>query len=236
MDKGHVRDTRQETNQMMEGSEKQTSQKSMDNSETTLKKISVKVGTEITNACGVESGGNVEKGLDKETPTPSEKESERRREVFSKTISEEIKNVESETLKVIKEEKIEEPLVKKPLTKPIGETLESCQNTDKANRTEVEEERSKSSNDLLKQLKNDTYHENKRKSPSSMSDKSQEDTCPNEDEEKEIDHKRQWLPSKQDSSCEEPQNLRSIEQKEVTPAEEGEGGKPSHKTVKDKGV
>lgn len=228
MDKGHVRDTRQETSHVVEGSEKQTSRKSIDTIETTLKKISVEVGTETTNMCSVGK-----------TPTPSEKESERKTEVSSKTSTDAIRNVGSETLQIkeeqiekkIKEEMIEEPLVRKP----IGETLESCWNTDTANGTEVEEEKGKSSNDI-KQLKNDTCHENKRKRPSNMYDKSQEETCPNMDEEQEMDHKRQCLTSKQDSSCKEPQNLPSVEKKEVTPAEEGEGSKPMHETLKEKGV
>ncbi|XP_044027943.1 uncharacterized protein LOC122864514 isoform X8 [Siniperca chuatsi] len=192
VDKDHMRDNSQKNGRMMEGSVKNPSQKSTENT--------VKVGAEMTNT---KCGENAEKGADEETPTPSEKESEKRREVFSKTSSEEIKNAGSDTCQAIKEEKIEEP-------------------------TEIGEERRK---DVPTRLKNNMYKENKRKRPSSMSEKSQEDTCPNEDVEKDMGQKRQRLTSKHDaSSCEEPQNLPSSGQKEATTSDKDE----SHKTAKDK--
>ncbi|XP_051246992.1 uncharacterized protein LOC127358160 isoform X3 [Dicentrarchus labrax] len=163
-------------------------------------------------------------GADKETPTPSPKESERGREVFPKTSSEEIKNADSETCQRIKEEKIEELIVRTP----SGESLKSCKHTDKADGTEIGEERSKSSKGVL------TNKENERKRPSSTCEKS-EDTFPNEEAEKEMCHKRQRLTFKQ-ASCEEPQNLPSSGQTEATTADEGESGKLSHKTAKDNGL
>lgn len=204
-----VRDNSQGSSRMTKGSEESTN-----NSDTTLKKISGEVCAEITNTHRVESGGN------------ADDETEMRREVFSNTLSEEIKNASGETCHVIKEEKIEEPIARKP----SGETLESCLNTVKNDRTETGEDGSKSSKDVPTQWKDFTYKQNERKRPGSMSENSQ-DTCPNEKVEAEIHHKRQRLTVKQ-----EPQNLPSNGQKEVTTADEGESGKPSHETAKDKGM
>ncbi|XP_039676067.1 uncharacterized protein LOC120571276 isoform X2 [Perca fluviatilis] len=191
----------QNNSSMMEGGEK-TCQRSTDNSEVTLKKISVEVGAEVTNTHGVE------------TSTPSEKESEQRREVFSKTSSEEIKNAGSETCQAIKvkiedlKEKIEDPRMREP----SGQTLESCKDTDKNSRTDGK--------DALTQL--------------TQKRKISQDTCPVENAKQEISHKRQRLTSKEDAFCKEPQNLPSYEHEEVTTADKGESGKPSHETAKDK--
>ncbi|XP_076610681.1 uncharacterized protein LOC143335276 [Chaetodon auriga] len=131
VDKGLVRDSSQGNSQMMEGSEKKSDQKCTENNETTLKMISAEVSAEVTNTPREESKDNVEKMDCKESPAPSEKESER--------ISEEIKNAGSETCQV-KMEKMEEPAVRNP----SGETRESCQ-------SETREERSETSKDILTQ-------------------------------------------------------------------------------------
>ncbi|KAI3358556.1 hypothetical protein L3Q82_014974 [Scortum barcoo] len=194
--KDHVRDTSQKNTRMMESGEK-TSQTSTDKSETTLKKIMEETGAIITATHCVKSE-NAEKGADKETPTPNEKESERSREMFSETSSEVMKNAGSVTSQMIKEEKTEEPIAREP-------TQDSCQNTDKDDRTDTGKERSSNSQDVLKQFKNDTDNKNERKrSHKSMS--AQEDMCPNEDAETGMVHKRQCLTFKQEASWEEPQN------------------------------
>ncbi len=209
-----MRDNSQKNSSKMEGFKEKTSQTSTDNSETTLEKIKEEVGAEIATTHCVERE-NAEKGADKEAPTPSEKESERSREVLSES-NEEIKNAGSQTCQAIKEEKIEEPTARKP----SEETLKSCQNTDK----DDGKERSKSSKEVPTQFKNSTCKENERKRPSSsMSEKSQEDTAPDEDVEKEMCHKRPRVTFKQEAPCEEPQH-------------EEESGKPSHETAKGKGM
>ncbi|XP_027143000.1 uncharacterized protein LOC104922109 isoform X2 [Larimichthys crocea] len=124
----------QENIRITEESEKKASQKSTYNNE----KIAVEGGAEITKTHHVESGDIAGKGANKETPTPNENDSER--EVVSKTSSE-VKNAGSET---VKEEKIEEPT----MGKPAEETIENCQNTDKADETEMEEVRNKSSKEV----------------------------------------------------------------------------------------
>nr|XP_046273008.1 uncharacterized protein LOC124074298 isoform X2 [Scatophagus argus] len=174
VDKGHVKDNSQANNRILEGSEKQTS-------EMTLKKISAEVGAEIMNTLDVQSGVNSEKRSDEETLTQSEDES---------------KNGGSETCQAMKEEKTDNPTVS-------GETLESCQNTDKAHETEE----SFKSKDASKQLKDymDKSHE-----------KSQDDTCSNEEEEKKTGYKWQELTLPQNPKT---QNLPSNDQKEVTTAE-----------------
>ncbi|KAM8767558.1 uncharacterized protein AB9X84_006383 isoform 3-T3 [Acanthopagrus schlegelii] len=226
--KGHVRGNSNENRQMMQGSVKHTSQNPTNNSE-------------ISSTHGVGSGKNAGKGDHKMPSSPNGKESERGTEVFSKTGSEEMKNAGRETNMVvkeektepvvikeekmedplvIKEEKIEEPIVRKSSIEPE----ESCQNTDKASGTDSGEEKSKSSKDVLIQVKN----EGERKRPSSMFEKSQDDTCSDKDVEKEIGHKRQRLSSKQDASCKEPQNLPS-----VTMADKRKSGKTSPDNAKD---
>lgn len=215
----------------MQGSVKQTSQNPTNNSE-------------ISSTHGVGNEKNAAKGDHKTPSSPNGKESERRTEVFSKSGSEETKNAGQETNMVvkeektepvvIKEEKIEDPLVIKELNieepivrKPIRETGENCQNTDKASGTDSGEEKSRSSKDVLIQVKN----ESERKRPSSMLEKSQDDTCADDDEEKEIGHKRQRLNSKQDASCKEPQNLPS-----VSMADKRKSGKTSPDNAKDDGM
>ncbi|XP_074468997.1 uncharacterized protein LOC141754075 isoform X2 [Sebastes fasciatus] len=196
---------------MVEGCEETTSQKSTDNSETTLNKISV-VGAGVTSSRCVESGENAEKGDDKETLTPSEKESEKRGGVFSETGSEEKRNAGSESCQAIKEEKIEEP------TAGSGEAPESSQNTDRNYPTETGKERSESCKDVLTQV----------------SQKRKVSPCTVEDVEQEMSHKRQRLTSKEDASCEAPQNLtcsKRAGQKEATTADKGENCKQSHETA-----
>ncbi|XP_031179178.2 uncharacterized protein LOC116067032 isoform X4 [Sander lucioperca] len=188
----------QNNSRMMEGDEK-TCQKSTDSSEMTLKKISVEVGANTHSV---------------ETPTPSEKESEQRREVFSKTSSEEIKNAGSETCQAIKVkiEDLKDKMEDHRVRKPSGQTLESCKDTDKNLRTD--------SKDVLTQL--------------TQKRKISQDTCPVENAKQEMSHKRQRLTSKEDAFCKEPQNLPSNEHEEVTTADKSESGKPSHETAKDK--
>ncbi|XP_051246988.1 uncharacterized protein LOC127358158 isoform X2 [Dicentrarchus labrax] len=212
VDKAHV----SENSRVMEGSEKKTIQKSTEYSETSLTNTSVEDGVEIANTQCVENAENAGKEGDKKIPTPSPKESERRKEVFPKTSSEEIKNAVSETCRRIKQEKIvKEEDIEKPIVRtPSGETLESCKIADKTDGTEIGEERSKSSKDALTQLKNTACKENENKRSSSTCEKSQDDTCPNEEAEKEMCYKRQRLTFKQEASCEEPQNLPSSRQTE----------------------
>ena len=90
---------------------------------------SVEVGAEITNTQFAKSGQSVEKG-NKEIPTPSEKESEKRKE-FSRDGLEEIKTDGSETCQ-----------------KPSRETPETCNKKDE---TERVKERNKSGKEILKQ-------------------------------------------------------------------------------------
>ncbi|XP_049890073.1 uncharacterized protein LOC126383582 isoform X2 [Epinephelus moara] len=111
-DKDHVRDNSEKHSRTMEGCEKTLSQNS-DSDETTLKKMSVEVGADVSSAHCVQSGENTEKGDNKETPTPSDEES-KRGDVTSKTSSEEIQNAGRETCQGIKEEKIKEPTSRKP--------------------------------------------------------------------------------------------------------------------------
>ncbi|XP_037651822.1 uncharacterized protein LOC119503881 isoform X7 [Sebastes umbrosus] len=211
VNKDHVRDNNQKNSRMVEGCEETTSQKSTDNSETTLNKMSV-VGAGVTGSRCVESGENAEKGDDKETLTPSEKESEKRGGVFSETGSEEKRNAGNESCQAIKEEKIEEP------TAGSGEAPESSQNTDKFYPTETGKERSESSKDV----------------PTQLTQKRKVSPCTVEDVEQEMSHKRQRLTSKEDASCEAPQNLTSSKragQKEATTADKGENCKQSHETA-----
>ncbi|XP_045914088.1 uncharacterized protein LOC123976198 isoform X3 [Micropterus dolomieu] len=200
MDKDHVRDNSQKNGRMMEGPEKNYSQKSIDNNETTMKKISVEAAAEIPSIHCVESAAG------KKTHTQSEKESEQRREVFSKASSEETMNADSmcPAIKVekIEEEKVEKTIKQEKVEEPTA-TLESCQNTDKNDGTEFGEKWRKSSKEVSTPL-NNIYKENERKRPSNMFEKSQ-DTW---------DYKRQRLTSEHDAS-------------------EGSGGKPSQ-TAKDK--
>ncbi|XP_033980426.1 uncharacterized protein LOC117477789 isoform X6 [Trematomus bernacchii] len=123
-----VTDSSQKNGRMM-GCCENTSQKSTDQSETTLKTIPVEVGAEITNTQFAKSGQSVEKG-NKEIPTPSEKESEKRKE-FSRDGLEEIKTDGSETCQ-----------------KPSRETPETCNKKDE---TERVKERNKSGKEILKQ-------------------------------------------------------------------------------------
>lgn len=162
VEKAHVRDNGQNNSRMMEERLETTSQKST-NSETTPKEAE-EVGAEVTDARCLQSGENAERGDDKETPTSSEKESEKRREAFSKTSSEEKKL--SETRQATKE-KIEQPTA----SKPSGDATENCQNTDE---NKIGKETSKSSKGVLTL---------KRKI-------SQEDTCPVEDVGQEIKKQR----------------------------------------------
>ncbi|XP_031709676.1 uncharacterized protein LOC116387061 isoform X2 [Anarrhichthys ocellatus] len=163
VEKAHVRDDGQKNSRMMEERLETTSQKSTDNSETTLKET-VEVGAEVPDARCLKSGENAERGNDKETPTSSEKESEKRREAFSKMSSEEKK--QSETRQAIKE-KIEKPTA----SKPSGDATENCQNTDE---NKIGKERSKSRKGVLT-LKREI---------------SQMDTCPVEDVGQEIKKQR----------------------------------------------
>lgn len=187
---------------MMEGCAKKTSQTSTDASEMTLKKISV-----------------------------ADRETAKRKAVFSKTSKEEMKNAGSEAWRGIKE-KLEESTARKP----SGDTTESCKNTDKKVGKETGEGRRNSSRDVPAQQTGYMHKENKRKRPSSMSENSQEDRCPNENVVTEMRHKRQQLTSAQDTSCDEPRNLPSSGKKEVTAADEGESDKPSRKRAMDKGM
>ncbi|KAJ4928268.1 hypothetical protein JOQ06_016060, partial [Pogonophryne albipinna] len=127
-----VTDSSQKNGRMMGCCENTTSQKSTDQSETTLKTIPVEVGAEITNTQFAKSGQSVEKG-NKDIPTPSEKESEKRKE-FSRDGLEEIKTDGSETCQ-----------------KPSKETPVTCKKTDKKDETERVKERNKSGKEILKQ-------------------------------------------------------------------------------------
>ncbi|KAI9539868.1 hypothetical protein NQZ68_001800 [Dissostichus eleginoides] len=127
-----VTDSSQKNGGMMGCCENTTSQKSTDQSETTLKTIPVEVGTEITNTQFAKSGQSVEKG-NKEIPTPSEKESEKRKE-FSRDGLEEIKTDGSETCQ-----------------KPSRETPEICKKTGKKDEMERVKERNTSGKEILKQ-------------------------------------------------------------------------------------
>ncbi|XP_070841167.1 uncharacterized protein [Chaetodon trifascialis] len=123
------RDSSQGHSQLMEGSEKKSGQKCTGNSETTLKMISAEVGAEMTNTPCEESKDIVEKTDNKESPTTSQKDSER--------ISEEIKNAGRETRCQVKIDKMDKPAVRNP----SGETRESCQ-------SKTGKERSKASKDI----------------------------------------------------------------------------------------
>lgn len=127
-----VTDSSQKNGRMMGCCENTTSQKSTDQSETTLKTIPVEVGAEIANTQFAKSGQSVEKG-NKDIPTPSEKESEKRKE-FSRDGLEEIKTDGSETCQ-----------------KPSRETPVTCKKTDKKDETERVKERNKSDKEILKQ-------------------------------------------------------------------------------------
>ncbi|KAF3833844.1 hypothetical protein F7725_025048 [Dissostichus mawsoni] len=122
-----VTDSSQKNGGMMGCCENTTNQ-----SETTLKTIPVEVGAEIPNTQFAKSGQSVEKG-NKEIPTPSEKESEKRKE-FSRDGLEEIKTDGSETCQ-----------------KPSRETPESFKKTGKKDETERVKERNKSGKEILKQ-------------------------------------------------------------------------------------
>lgn len=225
MDKDHVRDNSHKngTNQaanssitFMKGSENKTSQKSTDNSDTILKMNAVEVNPEISR--GAEGANN-------ETLAPSEKKSEKRKELFSETTSEEIKSTGSDTYQLLKEENIEEPTT----SKPSGDIPGNCQSTEKGDKAETEKEKIKSSKDYV-------CIENGKKGPNSMSEKSQEDTRPDENVGEEMGHKRQQLTSKDDTSCEEPQNMPSSGLKQVTTTDKGKSGKPCLEVVNDKGM
>ncbi|KAK5911292.1 hypothetical protein CgunFtcFv8_005482 [Champsocephalus gunnari] len=127
-----VTDSSQKNGRMMGCCENTTSQKPTDQSETTLKTIPVEVGAEITNTQFAKSGQSVEKG-NKDIPTPSEKESEKRKE-FSRDGLEAIKTEGSETCQ-----------------KPSRETPVTCKKTDKKDETERVKERDKSDKEILKQ-------------------------------------------------------------------------------------
>ncbi|KAM7373139.1 hypothetical protein PAMP_008018 [Pampus punctatissimus] len=217
VDKSQVRENSLKNSSIMEASEKQTSEKSPDNSETTLKKISEEVGAEITNISSKESGENTVPGAIKET-LPLRKKSEGK-EVFSKAISEEIKNEVNEKCQTIKEE-MEEPT--KLMGKPSEEASDTCQDDG----TETGKKGSKTSKDVQTQLKNYMYQENGRKRLSSMSEESQ-DSRHNEHVEREMSHKRQRHVSIEDASCEEPEKISGGGQREVTTADEDEQYKSS---------
>ncbi|XP_068432131.1 uncharacterized protein [Clinocottus analis] len=133
-DKGDVRDNVQENSGMMECLET-TSQKSTDNSETTLKKTG-EVGAEVTDTQALKSE---EKGDDKNTLTVFHMTSEKGRGAFSETSSEDVH--QSETCQTIKE-KMETPT--------SGGPTENVQNADKNG---MRNERNKSSKDVLTQKK-----------------------------------------------------------------------------------
>lgn len=254
MGKDSVRDESQNS-WMMDGSENKNNQNSTDN-ENTPKQISVELGSETLNKCCVGSEENADKGAHKEVPTPSEPESEKTSGVFSKTSPGVGKNAAGETCQRIKEEKKdeiieeinkermeelveikneikeEENVVELTITKPILEK-ESCQNTDNGDGAETGKQNGK---DVLTQLKSCTYKEKKRKG-NSMSENLQEDTCSNGDVGRERANKRQRLDLKEDASCEESQNMPSGGLRGVMTIDEGESGKPSHKTAnKYKGI
>lgn len=197
---------------LMEESETKTSGKSIDNIDMILKTIAVEIDPEIANIQCIKSEEHKNEGANKDTLTLSEKESEKRKQLFSETTSEGIKNTGSDTGQLIKEEKTEEPATKKP----SGELPESCQKTEKGK---------------IKSSKEDG-----KKRPNSTSEKSQEDTCSDEDVGGEMGNKRQPLTSKEDASCEEPQNIPSSGLKQETSADKGGSGKPCNETAKDKGM
>ncbi|XP_040909511.1 uncharacterized protein LOC121192035 isoform X2 [Toxotes jaculatrix] len=216
-----VRDNSEKNSKMMGRSENQTSEKSTDNNGSTPKKISAEPGSEIISKGCVESEENAGKGSHKETP--SDKESQKRREMLSKTSPDEKKNASRETYQSIKEEKAEEATIRTP----SGKIPESCQNADRDSGAETGKKSSKSSKNVLTQMKGYIHKENERKRPNSLSEKSQEHTCPDGDLGREMGQKRQRLTSKEDTSCEEPQKMPSGGLKE-------ENGRPSHKTAQDK--
>ncbi|XP_063755104.1 uncharacterized protein LOC134874818 isoform X2 [Eleginops maclovinus] len=178
-------------------------QKSTEKSDTTLKRNPVKVGAEVTNTQFAKSGQSAETG-NKQIPTPSKKESENRKEGLSKDGLEEIKSAGSETCPEIKKEKLEEPI----LREPISETPETCKNTDKKDETESGKERNKSCKDILKQKRINSH----------------EDPCPVHDVNQEKKQTKGILSSKKDSSK---------SQKQVTATNQGGSGKPSQKAEKD---
>ncbi|XP_034096656.1 uncharacterized protein LOC117562850 isoform X6 [Gymnodraco acuticeps] len=127
-----VTDSSQKNGRMMGCCENTTSQKSTDQSETTLKTIPVEVGAEVTNTQFAKSGQSVEKG-NKDIPTPSEKESQKRKE-FSRDGLAEIKTDGSETCQ-----------------KPSRESPVTCKKTDKKDEMERVKKRNKSGKEILKQ-------------------------------------------------------------------------------------
>ncbi|XP_029299560.1 uncharacterized protein LOC115016032 [Cottoperca gobio] len=199
VNKNHVRDNSQKNVRVMEGCENTTSQKTTDTSETSPKRISEEVGAKVTDTrC-------LQKGDEKETPTPSEKGLEKRGEVSSRS-SEEMKKAVSETCQAIKMKKMDEPAA--------SEMPQSCKNTDKEAGTPIGKEKSKSVKDVLNQKRIIS--------------------CPVEDVKQEISHKMEPLASREDAAREESQNLPSSGQKQGTPTDEGESGKPIHETEKGK--
>ncbi|XP_054461818.1 uncharacterized protein LOC129097110 isoform X3 [Anoplopoma fimbria] len=168
-DKDHVTDNCQKNRKITEECVETT--KSTDLSKTTLKKASVEVGAEVTDTHCPKRGENAKEGDDKETLTSGEKKSEKRREAFSVTSSEKIK--QSETCQAIKE-KMEKPTARKP----SGEATENNQTKDK---NEIGKERNKSSRDVLTQ-KRDISHK---------------ETCPVEDVKQEMSHEGQRLTFKE---------------------------------------
>lgn len=201
----------------MEESETKASKKSTDNSDLILETYAVKTAPEIANIQCIKSEEHRNEGANKDTLTLSEKESEIK-QLHSEITSQDIKNTGSDMGQLIKEEKTEEPATRKP----SGELPETCQKTEKDDGSETVKEKTKSSKEGGKKRQN------------SMSEKSQENSFPDEDVGGKMESKRQPLTAKEETSCKEPQNMPSSGLKQETTADKGANGKPCDEAAKDK--
>lgn len=229
-EKGNATDTSLETSQTTQGCQKQTG---ADSKKTPPIQIPADAGATVSH---VKTENNVDNRENKEPLGQNVQSSGKSREASPKSIPDtvpkaegqtppQIKIVECWTLRAVKEEPTETPVV----SRPVAETSESCRSTGGAAAAKVKEEASESSCAVLKERQDGGCSTNKRKKPSGMSDQSQEGTCPGMDEEKEMEHKKFCRPSKTQS--EDPPDLCHNKQKEARPV-----GSLSEFPAEDEGV
>lgn len=204
---------------LMEDSEAKTNEKSTDDCDMILKTISVEIKPEIANMQCIKSDEHGTEGANVDTLVLSEKESEKRKQLFSEIKSEDIKNAASDTGQLITV-KTEKPVTRKP----SGELPESCQKTEK-------EEDAKTVKEKIKNSKEDGNNR-----PNSMYGNSQEVTCPDKDAVGDVENKRQTLCSEEHASCEEPQNKPSSGLNQETTVSKGQSATRCHEAATDKGM
>lgn len=144
---------------------------------------------EITTEHRVERGENAEKEADKETPAQNEKESQRRKEVISETVPEQIKTPGDEKYQLIKDEETEVP-ENLAVTRQSCEASERFQHTYADDGAEAGKASNKSSSCLLTR-KDFAWKEDDAKQPICSASENSHHSRPSEDASREMDNKRQ---------------------------------------------